>query len=822
MNRRWTAAALTTLLAAATLVAMAQPAAAALGPADFLKVSGSVLKKDSGLGATTGLRGTNLGGWLTQEDWMSPLGEFAADRTGWAVTASPGHPTYGEDAARAIDGDGTTRWTTGSAMNGGEWLSVDLGALSRFNRVAFDHTEFTGGDFPRYFVVEVSGDGTAWRHAYDGPGSDAATVTTARFTPVIARHVRVRQTGAAAYWWSVGEFNVFNDKESFDPTQWTASASHGSTPAGMIDEHVASRWTTETGQAPGQWVQLDLGARMTINNVTLDSEKNTTSEDDYPRGYTVLLSGDQSNWTQVASGAGRFKATNINFPPASARFVRVVQTGTSFRWWSIGTMSVGLNGDDYDLQLTMDDRFGRAVARTIRDAHEDTWITAADLDDIAAMGLNFVRLPMGWTTFLNLDGTWKADPWGKIDWLVEELADRGLYTLLDLHTVPGGGCPWGSCGRAGVSPNEFWANAEYQTWVEDIWEAVATRYAGDPAVAGYGLINEPLVDENEDADDVAKKSAYYDRLYDAVRAVDADHVIFLGAFFDHAHITPPSLHGWTNVVYELHPYDMDHPTQWEFQNQLVSDKLNDLTGLLASPGVPVLYGEYSLYYFDDVWARWMAGLNARQQSWSNWTYKTKGTDADSQGYWGFHYNRPAPVPVINSDDAATFVRKLQRFGTGTFTRNDRLAATVAKYAGGLSTFAPVPISTTGWNASASSTGPHTGTVQGAYDGNGSTRWDTGAAQTPGQWYRVDLGAPRTIAQVTVQTPGNALGDYPRGYRLEFSMNDTTWTTVATGIGFGWKRPITVTPQTARYVRITQTGSTGYWWSIDEITMYSSY
>ena len=30
----------------------------------------------------------NLGGWLTQEDWMSPLGEFAVDRTGWSATAS--------------------------------------------------------------------------------------------------------------------------------------------------------------------------------------------------------------------------------------------------------------------------------------------------------------------------------------------------------------------------------------------------------------------------------------------------------------------------------------------------------------------------------------------------------------------------------------------------------------------------------------------------------------------------------------------------------------------------------------------------------------
>ncbi|GAA0392374.1 hypothetical protein Acor_17380 [Acrocarpospora corrugata] len=815
MNRRWPAAALVSVLTATTLVMTARPASA-FDSADFLKVSGSVLKKDSGAGATVNLRGTNLGGWLTQEEWMSPLGEFALDRTGWTATASAGN------AALAVDGDDGTRWTTGAAMNGGEWLRVDLGALSRFNRVTFNYTGFAGGDFARAFTVEVSTDGWNWTPTYTGAGSPANTVTTARLSSVTAQYIRVRQTGSAGDWWSVGELNVFNDADSFDRTQWTVSASGGSGAPTVLDGNPATRWTSEAVQAPGQWVKLDLGARMTINNVWLDTAKNTTSEDDYPRGYTVELSNDNTTWTQVAAGAGTFKATNINFPAASARHVRVTQTGTSYRWWSIGEMSVALNSDDYNLQLSLDQRFGRAGAQTIRDTHEDTWITTADFDKLAAMGLNYVRLPIGWTTLLNTDGTWKSDPWSKIDWVVDQLSSRGMYTLLDLHTVPGGGCPWASCGRMGPSPGGFWGSAAYQDWTEDIWQAIATRYEGNPAVAGYDLINEPLLDIQEDADDVTQKSAYYDRLYDAVRAIDSDHVIVMGAFFGYNGISPPSVHGWSNVVYELHPYDMDHATDWDRQNQLVTDNLNTLTELLSDPGVPVLYGEYSLYYYDDVWARWMAGLNAQQQSWSNWTYKVRGTDADGQGYWGFYYNRPAPIPVINNDGAATFAGKLLRFGTNTFTENERLVATVAKYAGGLSTFNPVAISRTGWTATASSTGPG-GTLSGGIDGNSATRWNTGAAQAPGQWYQINLGSPRTIAQVTVQTPTGALDDYPRGYQLQFSMNGTTWTTVGTGIGFGWKRPITVTPQSALYVKITQTGATPEkWWSIDEVTIYSSY
>ena len=67
----------------ATLAVAAAPAAQAdLGASDFLKANGKFLRNNSGTGDIVTLRGTNLGGWLTYEDWMSPLGEFALNRAG--------------------------------------------------------------------------------------------------------------------------------------------------------------------------------------------------------------------------------------------------------------------------------------------------------------------------------------------------------------------------------------------------------------------------------------------------------------------------------------------------------------------------------------------------------------------------------------------------------------------------------------------------------------------------------------------------------------------------------------------------------------------
>lgn len=912
---------------------------------DFIKADGNVLRTESGTGPAINLRGTNIGGWLTQEDWMSPLGEFAADRSGWSATASAG------DAAGALDGSAASRWTTGAPQAGGEQLTVDLGAKTLFNRMSIGNTAFPG-DHPRDLTVETSSDGSTWHSVASQPGTDG--ITSVRFAPQIARYVRLTQNGSAGSWWSVDEVNVFSDPvlhngkhtatasstatgtapamtldgdvftvwqsgapqapgqsltidlgrntdmdkvlfdagaatandypriwdvfvswdnatwtkvssgygtgrtvladfngakngrylriesngnasqwwsvaevaiysgNAIDRGGWSVSASVGESASSMIDGDAGSRWTTGVAQAPGQTVTVDMGALVTMNNVTTDTAKHSSGEQDFPRGYALELSRDGSSWTPVAAGVGTRKATTIGFPAQAARYFRLTQTGSSpDRWWSIGELTAGLHNDDYSLNTTLVERFGTATAQSIIETHQDTWITAADFDNIEASGMNFIRVPIGWSHFLNLDGSWKADPWQKIDWAIEQANARGMYILLDLHTVPGGGCPWGSCGRIGPNPNGFWGDATYQDWVVDIWEKIADRYNGHPGVAGYDLINEPLIDYNEDAEDVTQKSDYYDRLYDAVRAIDPDHTIFLGAFFGMNALAPPSDYGWTNVVYELHPYDMPNQKDWKAQNQLVTNELDGLAAKLADPGVPLLYGEYSLYYNDDVWARFMAGLNAAKVSWSSWAYKVRGAAQDGFAYWGMYYDNRNPVPVVNSDDAATFQVKLVRFGTENFTKNERFIATIAKYADGNPTFAPVAISHAGWTATASTTASGSSPAM-AIDGANGSSWRSGQAMAGGEWLRVDMGAPHTVAMVTVQTAADSTWDYPRGFTVETSLDGSTWSAAATGIAYGWKRPISIEPTTARYIRITQTGSAPQWWTVDEVTVHSSY
>ena len=125
---------------------------------------------------------------------------------------------------------------------------------------------------------------------------------------------------------------------------------------------------------------------------------------------------------------------------------------------------------------------------------------------------------------------------------------------------------------------------------------------------------------------------------------------------------------------------------------------------------------------------------------------------------------------------------------------------------------------TGWVASASASGG--GSAANAIDGSGSTRWSPGAYQANGQWFQVDLGSVGTFSQIVLDAGGSP-SDYPRGYRVHVSNDGLNWgSAVATDSGSSAVTTINFAPQTARYVRVTQTGSSSsYYWSIYEFNVY---
>jgi mono/diheme cytochrome c family protein len=128
--------------------------------------------------------------------------------------------------------------------------------------------------------------------------------------------------------------------QPLDRAGWKVSASHNSSAtAAAIDKDPGSRWATNAFQVPGMWFQIELPQETLIASLQLDAGK---SANDYPRGYEVAFSPDGKTWSKpVATGKGVGALTNIEFPAAKTKFIRITQTGAvNGLFWSIHELQV--------------------------------------------------------------------------------------------------------------------------------------------------------------------------------------------------------------------------------------------------------------------------------------------------------------------------------------------------------------------------------------------------------------------------------------------------------------------------------------------------
>jgi len=106
----------------------------------------------------------------------------------------------------------------------------------------------------------------------------------------------------------------------------------------------------------------------------------------------------------------------------------------------------------------------------------------------------------------------------------------------------------------------------------------------------------------------------------------------------------------------------------------------------------------------------------------------------------------------------------------------------------------------------------------AIDGDRSTRWTTQERQRPGQVFLLDLGSPRTVGRLVLDAGGSP-DDTPAEYSVSTSSDGRSYDVVAAGSGGRGSTTMEFANHTARYVRITQTGSRErLWWSIHELTV----
>jgi mono/diheme cytochrome c family protein/glucose/arabinose dehydrogenase len=117
-------------------------------------------------------------------------------------------------------------------------------------------------------------------------------------------------------------------------------------------------------------------------------------------------------------------------------------------------------------------------------------------------------------------------------------------------------------------------------------------------------------------------------------------------------------------------------------------------------------------------------------------------------------------------------------------------------------------------------------------------WTTGVPQAPGMWLQIELPQPAMVTEIEFDSPGAPAGrgggrggggappalPYPRGYRVEVSMDGTNWgKPVAEGKGAGARTTVTFAPTRAKFVRVTQTdaGEGAPNWTVSNLKVYEA-
>jgi hypothetical protein len=108
----------------------------------------------------------------------------------------------------------------------------------------------------------------------------------------------------------------------------------------------------------------------------------------------------------------------------------------------------------------------------------------------------------------------------------------------------------------------------------------------------------------------------------------------------------------------------------------------------------------------------------------------------------------------------------------------------------------------------------------ALDGDPWTGWrDMTGLQHPGQWWQVDMRKKEIFDHIVLDTTW-AIFDTPDAYSITVSNDGQQWSQpVATGRGELGITTVAIPRQTARYIRVTQTGTKAFNWSIYEMRVY---
>ncbi|KAK2592733.1 hypothetical protein QQS21_009576 [Conoideocrella luteorostrata] len=229
---------------------------------------------------------------------------------------------------------------------------------------------------------------------------------------------------------------------------------------------------------------------------------------------SALLANAVSAWLpqdrdlEAFNTTARFEKLGKRFEPSLPKGVNKIR-GVNFGGWLIcepwmmrsewSKMGCGNSASEFDCMRDHYSGNNRDAGNQKFEAHWKTWITPDSVQSVHDVGLNTIRIPIGYWSYTDIvdkgsepfaDGN-KMLPY--LDAVVKKAADLGMYVIIDLHGAPGGQQEDVFTGQNN-KPAGFFNDHDFdraQKWMSWMTKRIHTN----PAYSSVGMIevlNEPV------------------------------------------------------------------------------------------------------------------------------------------------------------------------------------------------------------------------------------------------------------------------------------------------------------------------------------------
>ncbi|BEI81547.1 hypothetical protein CcaverHIS002_0207070 [Cutaneotrichosporon cavernicola] len=296
-------------------------------------------------------------------------------------------------------------------------------------------------------------------------------------------------------------------------------------------------------------------------------------------------------------------------------------------WMLMENFMGGFTGQENQARSALAGVLGPEKAAYFFDRWLEHYFTDGDAALLAKIGFNCVRIAVNYRHFEDdlEPRVLKPDGFRHLDRVVDLCARHGIYTVIDLHALPGGqNIDWHSDNNTNQAL--FWDHKDFQDRAVWLWEQLATHYRDNTWVAGYNPMNEPTDAQH------TRLQAFYLRIEKAIRAVDPDHILFLE-------------HPLPNCVYSCHDYSVygfpSAPERYTGTDEQIAyheRTFQRKADFMLATGTPIWNSEFGPTYAIPADKDWEAVNAARYDvlrlqldinrrhgaSYSLWTYKDIG------------------------------------------------------------------------------------------------------------------------------------------------------------------------------------------------------